>query len=61
MLYKPIIGNIFEAKAPKDPDETWYVKTATVTRPQIRLRSETKPLKVAEVTDQLAVTREKLI
>ena len=61
LLYELIIGNISKARAHNDPDETWYVKAATVIRAQIRLSTETKTLKIAEVTDQLAVTRKKLI
>ena len=53
LLYELIIGNISEARPPNDPDETWYVKAATVTRAQIWLSTETKTLKVAEVTQNL--------
>ena len=59
-LYQLIIGNILEARAPDDPDEIWCVKAKAVTRSQARMSTETKPLKVAEVTNQMAVTKNKL-
>ena len=49
-LYPLIIGNIPGARAPNDPDETWCVEAAAVTRSQARKSAETKPLKVAEAT-----------
>ena len=64
-LYQLIIGNIPGARAPDDPDETWCVKAAAVTRSQARKSIESKPLKVAlgvaEVANQMAVTKDKLI
>ena len=60
-LYQLIIGNIPEARAPDDPDETWCVKAAAVTQSQARMSAETKPLKVGEVTNQMVVTKDKLI
>ena len=59
-LYQLIIKNILEARAPDDPDEIWYVKAAAGTRSQARMSTETKPLKFAEVTNQMAVTKDKL-
>ena len=60
-LYQLIIGNIPGARAPDNPDETWCVEAATVTRSEVRKRTESKPLKVAEATNQMAVTKNKLI
>ena len=53
--------NIYGARAPNDSDETWCVKAAAITRSQSRISTEAKPLKVAEVTDQLAMTKNRLI
>ena len=60
-LYQLIIGNIPGARAPDDLDETWCVEAAAVTRSQARKRTESKPLKVAEATNQMAVAKDKLI
>ena len=60
-LYQLIIGNIPGARAPDDPDETWCVEAAAFTRSQARKSTESKPLKVAEATNQMAVTKDKLI
>ena len=60
-LYQLIIGNILGARAPDDPDETWCVEAAAVTRSQARKSTESKPLRVAEATNQMAVTKDKLI
>ena len=51
------MGNIFEVKAPNDPDEIGCVKAAAITRAQSRLSTEAKPLKVVQVTDQSVVTQ----
>ena len=60
-VYELIIENIPEARAPDDSDETWCVKAATITRSQqSRISHETKPLKVAEVTGQLVITKDRL-
>ena len=56
-----IIGNISGARALDDPDETWCVEAAAVTRSRARKSTESKPLKVAEPTNQMAVTKDKLI
>ena len=60
-LYQLIIGNILGARAPDDPDETWCVEATAVTRSQARKTTESKPLKVAEATNQMSVTKNKLI
>ena len=60
-LYELIIGNIPGARVPDDPDETWCVKAAAITRSQARMSTETKPLKVAEIKDQLAISKNRLI
>ena len=60
-LYQLIIGNISGARALDDPDETWCVEAAAVIRSQARKSTESKPLKVAEATNQMAVTKDKLI
>ena len=60
-LYPLIVGNIPGARAPDDPDETWCVEAAAFTRSQARKGTESKPLKVAEATNQMAVTKDKLI
>ena len=56
-----MIGNIPGARAPNDPDETWCMEAAAVTWSQARKSTESKPLKVAEATNQMAVTKDKLI
>ena len=53
--------NIPGARAPDDPDETWCVEAAAVTQSQARKSAESKPLKVAEATNQMPVTKDKLI
>ena len=60
-LYPLIVGNIPGARAPDDPDETWCVEAAAFTRSQARKSTESKPLKVAEATNQTPVTKDKLI
>ena len=60
-LYPLIVGNIPGARAPDDPDETWCVEAAAVTRSQAKRSTESKPLKVAEATNQMAVTKDELI
>ena len=60
-LYQLIIGNILGARAPDDPDETWCMEAAAVTWSQARKSTESKPLKVAEATHQMAVAKDKLI
>ena len=60
-LYQLIIGNILETRAPDDPDETWCVEAAALTRSQDRRSTASKPMKVAEATNQIAVTKDKLI
>ena len=60
-LYQFIIENIPGARAPDNPEETWYMEAAAVTRSQARRSTESKPLKVAEITKQMAVTKNKLI
>ena len=60
-LYQLIIGNIPGARAPDDPDETWCVEAAAVTRSQPRKSTESKPLKLAKAMNQMAVTKNKLI
>ena len=61
LLNELIMRNIYGARAPNDSDETWCVKAAAITRSQSRISTEAKPLKVAEVTDQLAMTKNRLI
>ena len=60
-LYQLIIGNIPGARAPDNLDETWCVKAAAVTRSQATMSTETKPVKFAEVTNQMVATKNKLI
>ena len=60
-LYQLIIGNISGARAPDNSDQTWCVEAAAVTRSQARKSTESKPLKVAEATNQMAVMKDKLI
>ena len=45
-LYELIIGNIPEARAPDDLDETWCVKAGAINRSQSRISTKAKPLKV---------------
>ena len=59
-LYELIIGNIPGDRAPDDPDDTWCVKAAVITRSQARTSTETKLLKVADVPDQLAIAKNRL-
>ena len=56
-----IIGKISGARTLDNPDETWCVEAAAVTRSQARKSTESKPLKVGEATNQMAVTKDKLI
>ena len=60
-LYPLIVGNIPGARALDDPDETWCMEVAAFTRAQARKSTESKPLKVVEATNQMAVTKDKLI
>ena len=60
-LYQLIIGDIPGARSPDDPDETWCVEAAAFTRSQARKSTDSKPLKVAEETNQMAVTKNKLL
>ena len=60
-LYQLIIGNIPGARAPDNPDEARCVEAAAVTRSQARRSTESKPLKVVEATNQMTVTKDKLI
>ena len=60
-LYQLIIGNIPGARAPDDHDETWCVEAVAITRSQDRKSTESKPLKIAEAMNQMAVTKDKLI
>ena len=59
-LYELIIGNISGARAPDDPDEAWCVKMAVIIRSQSKITIEAKFLKVMEVRDQLAITKNRL-
>ena len=59
-LYELIIGNIARSRDSDDLDETWCVKAAAITRSQSRISTEGKPLRVAEVTDKLAITKDRL-
>ena len=61
LLYELTKKNIPRAKASNDPDKTWCVKAAAVTRSQSEMSKEDKLLKVVEIKDQLAITRDKLI
>ena len=51
-----MIGNISGARAPDDPDETWCMKAAAITRVQTKLSDEAKPLKVAEFANQFSIS-----
>ena len=59
-LYELIIGNIARSRDSDDLDETWCVKAAAITRSQSGISTERKPLRVAEVMDKLAVTKDRL-
>ena len=60
-LYQLIIGNIPEARAHDNPNETWCVEAAAVTRSKVGNSAESKPLKVAEAMNKMAVTKNKFI
>ena len=60
-LYPLIIGNIPGARALNDSVETWCVEAAAVTGSEARKRTELKPLKVAEATNLMALTKDMLI
>ena len=47
--YKEYISG---ARTLEDPDETWCVKAAAITRSQARMGTETKLLKVTKITNQ---------
>ena len=49
------------ARKPYDPNLTWGVVTAAVTKAQTRDRGDSKPLNVKEMTSRMVVDEEKLI
>ena len=60
-LFDLIIGNVPGARGPGDPNPEWGVVAAVVTRAQARESKEPKPLKVKDVTKEMAVDKEELI
>ena len=59
-LFDLIIENMRGARNPNDPDSSWGIIAATITRAQAQQEGVLKPLKVKEVTSRYLVRKEEL-